>query len=44
MTVLIKTVNHENLDKKKKRITDAKNCVHEILSVRPLHKQGTVQN
>jgi hypothetical protein len=42
MTALITTLNHENLGKK--RITDAKNFVHEIVSVRPLHKHGIVQN
>jgi hypothetical protein len=42
MAALIKTLNHENLGKK--RITNTKNFVHETMSVRPLHKHGIVQN
>lgn len=40
MTALIKKLNHENLGEKK----NTKNFVHEIVSVRPLHKHAIVQN
>jgi hypothetical protein len=36
MAALIKTLNHEKLGKK--RITNTKNVVHEIVSVRPKHE------